>query len=360
MAPGLRRGYHEGMDAEHPSVIVVGGSMGAWDALVQICGRLPLLDVAILVVLHIAPDAGDLAGRLARGTAWPVAWGEDAQRIVPGRICLAPPDQHMWVRAGVVCLGRGPRENRHRPAIDRLFRSAAASYGDRVVGAILSGSGDDGVAGMLAIRATGGTTIVQAPDDAVVATLPRLVMASVPVDYSVATDQLPGLLQDIVTGTPVSIPRLPPPVPAPEPPSLIQPTLSGFTCPMCHGVLWELTEKGLLRFQCTVGHLFSPESLAAQTEEELEAALWAAMRALDDSARLERRLEAAGRFKGSITPLGQRHAENALGKEAQVALLRQMLLSRESAASSPGQGFPDPGPNAVAHDIQPSGSLGLG
>jgi two-component system, chemotaxis family, protein-glutamate methylesterase/glutaminase len=110
---------------------------------------------------------------------------------LPGRIYVALPNFHVLVEPGQLRILGGPRINRHRPAIDALFRSAAAAYGDRVVGVVLTGALDDGAAGLAAIKAAGGIAIVQDPNDAFVGEMPRRALEAVTPHHCVPLDAIP-------------------------------------------------------------------------------------------------------------------------------------------------------------------------
>ena len=191
--------------------------------------------------------------------------------IERGRIHVAPPDNHLLVERDLVRVIRGPRENRHRPAIDPLFRSAAWSYGPRVVGVVLTGNLDDGTAGLWAIKSCGGTTVVQEPEDAQHPDMPMSALMHNRIDHRLPLREIPALLvrlvQEQVDGA------------LPTPPAGLKDeieftkmnrdlrdsqrlgALSPFTCPSCRGALWELEEGGHLRYRCHTGHAFSNASL---------------------------------------------------------------------------------------------------
>ncbi|MBX9243878.1 chemotaxis protein CheB [Actinotalea ferrariae] len=285
-------------------VVVVGASAGGVEALRALVANLPAdLPATVLVVLHTPAAARSaLAAILDRSGPLPASAAVEDDPLTPGRVLVAPPDRHLIVADGYVTLSRGPRENGHRPAVDVLFRSAARALGPRVVAVVLSGTLDDGTAGMVAVHARGGITLVQDPDEAtfegmpvsaiegdspaavlpvrdIAARLVELVGETVPDEpASQASDlmhQEVGMaeLEAIVTSSA-------------DPPG----KASGYACPDCTGVLWELTEGGLTRYRCRVGHAWSPQSLAAQQAVAVEGALWMALRALEEKASLATRM----------------------------------------------------------------------
>ncbi len=177
-------------------IVVIGGSAGGVEALKRICEGLPPdFPAAIFVVVHISPTSRSvLPDLLSRAGRLPARHPIDEEVISRGTIYVAPPDMHMLLRPGHVTLRQGPRENRTRPAIDSLFRSAAVAYRSRVIGVVLSGLLDDGSAGLIAIKACGGLCVVQDPDDAIWPEMPRNALAHDNVDHCVPAAELPDLL----------------------------------------------------------------------------------------------------------------------------------------------------------------------
>jgi two-component system chemotaxis response regulator CheB len=154
-------------------VIVVGASAGGVAALSELFAALPPhLPAAIGVVLHRSAVPGDLARVLERQSALPVVEPRGTNPLRQGVIYLAPPDHHLLFEHNGVAIYRGPKEHSTRPAIDPLFRSAAAHYGSRVVGMVLTGCGEDGVSGLIAISLSSGITLAQDPDDAYMPYMP--------------------------------------------------------------------------------------------------------------------------------------------------------------------------------------------
>ena len=256
-------------------IIVVGASAGGVEALSGLAESLPAdLPAAVFVVLHLPPDARSLLPQiLDRAGPLPAAHPADGAPIEHGRIYVAPPDHHLLVHRGTVRVVRGPRENGHRPAVDPLFRTASLAYGARVAGVVLSGALDDGTSGLIVIKRRGGISIIQDPAEAAFPSMPVSALENDHVDYSLPAAEIGPLLAELAR-TPVQeeggtdVPNethreaamaelQSGAVHDPNRPG----TASGFTCPECHGALWELQEDGLLRFRCRVGHAFSAESL---------------------------------------------------------------------------------------------------
>jgi two-component system, chemotaxis family, protein-glutamate methylesterase/glutaminase len=242
-----------------------------------------------------------------------------------------------------VHLARGPRENGHRPAVDPLFRSAAREHSTRVVGVVLSGALDDGTAGLLAVKSRGGVAVVQHPEDALYPGMPLHAIEHVDVDHVLPAaaigEALARLTAEHVMDRPASVPGdLAAEVEleefsmeAIEEGNPGRP--SAFSCPDCTGVLSEIQEGGLVRFRCRVGHAWSPESLLTQQSEALEAALWVALRSLEEQASLARRLAEPARRRGHrIT--ATRFQEQAQEAQQAARLVRQLLLDRDSFTAS--------------------------
>jgi len=249
----------------HRDLVVIGASAGGVEVLTRVVRGLPEdLRAAICIVLHIAPGSPSmLAHILSRAGPLPCRSARDGERLRQGVILVAPPDQHLVIEDGHVRLTGGPRENGHRPAIDVLFRSAAAALEGRVVGVVLSGTRDDGSAGLAAIKASGGATIVQDPNEAMYAGMPASAIANVAVDAIVPSELVASTIAAMVKG------EDPPPGavsgdPDPDPPEGAQ---VHAVCPECGAVLSERAEAGMLQWECRVGHRYSPDALIdAQAE----------------------------------------------------------------------------------------------
>jgi two-component system, chemotaxis family, protein-glutamate methylesterase/glutaminase len=293
------------MDERASTVVVVGASAGGVEALTALAGGLPAdLDASVCVVLHLPAGAESrLAEILSRAGPLPAVQVRDGEPLARGRIYVAPPDRHLMVRGRHVLLGRGAHENGLRPSIDVLFRSAALSYGRRTVAVVLSGSRDDGVAGASAVGARGGCVVVQSPHDALFPGMPSetvsrdhpdrvLPLAKLAAAVTTAVRRLSeeapmsenggdemNLETEYATLDPDAIEREGPPG---KP--------SAFGCPACGGVLWELDDESLLRFRCRVGHAYTADGAVEAQAESVEAALWTALRALQERAQLSERL----------------------------------------------------------------------
>lgn len=320
-------------------IIVVGASAGGVEALVKVVGMLPAdLPAAVFVVLHIPAQSPSLLPEiLNRAGPLPAVHPKHGEAIQHGQIYVAPPDEHLLVGSGHVHVVRGPKENRHRPAVDPLFRSAAVTYGPRVVGVILTGSLDDGTAGLLAVKRRGGVAVVQDPDDALYSSMPRSALAHVDVDYSLPLENIGPLLVELAYEQaageavhPVSKDMEIETKMAEMDMNALNNgeqvgTPSVFSCPECGGVLWELHDGHLLRFRCRVGHAYSVDSILAGQSEAVEEALWSALKTLEESASLSRRMAREAQ-EGGKDWLAKRFEEKLHDAEQHATLIRQVLL----------------------------------
>ena len=262
-------------------IIVMGASAGGIETLETILSFLPWdLKASIFVVLHTTEDSpGLLPEILNRSTKLPVLFAVHKARILPGRVYVAPGGaRHLILERGTLRLGPGPRENKHRPSIDALFRSAVVAYGARVIGVVLTGNLDDGVAGLAEIKNRGGMAVVQEPEDAIAPSMPTSAIESVSIDFILPAAEIGPKLESLVSESVRAKPEL-----VADTKSL-KPTGQTYSCPECHGVLEEIEEGELVRFRCRVGHAYSPESLHVDQNHAVERALWAAIRGLEEHA----------------------------------------------------------------------------
>jgi two-component system chemotaxis response regulator CheB len=295
-------------------IVVVGTSAGGLDTLRTLVAGLPAdLPASVLVVIHLPPQGpGLMPDILSRSGPLAVTQAQDNQALRRGHIYVAPPDFHMLVDDGHIRLAKGARENLHRPAIDPLFRSAALAFGPRVIGVVLTGALDDGTAGLSAVKRCGGTTVVQDPEDAAYPSMPRSAMRNVRVDHCVALAGMAALLDQLARGEPAAMPRDARPRDIAMEVGMADhdsdedkldqiAQRSTFTCPECHGTLWEMNEAGALRYRCHVGHAYTGETLLSQQSHGLEDALWAAMRGFEENATLSERMADRSRSQGHET-----------------------------------------------------------
>lgn len=328
---------------QRKEIIVIGTSSGGIDALKVLVASLPRdLKASIFVTLHVAPySLGILPEILERAGPLPASNAKDWEQIETGHIYVAPPDHHLLIeRTGHVRITRGPRENRFRPAVDPLFRSAAHAFGPRVVGVIMTGWLDDGAAGLWAVKERGGTAIVQHPDDAFAPAMPLNAIKHVEVDHIVPLKEIAPLIVRLTEApareegdypvseemeTEVKIAR--------EDNALESGIMkwgepSIYACPECHGVLLQLKEGKNIRFRCHTGHAYSVDSLLAEFAEKTEESLWSAIRAIEEGVILMRSLAEhfSEQHKGTDAEELLRKARES---QQRAELVRQAVMSHE-------------------------------
>ena len=344
-------------------IVVIGGSAGSIESLKKIVGGLPSdFPGSIFVVIHVPADSPSMLARLLSNCSWlPATNPFDLEPIQRGHVYVARPDHHLTIEDGKMRVRRGPRENRHRPAIDPLFRTAARVYGPRVVGTILSGLQDDGSAGLYAVKQRGGVAIVQDPGDALWKDMPRRAIQYANPHYILPACDIPLTIVELVNDqegeramarknpksrssngrnekpTLVSTGGL-------EQPSVNEETAysdegegrpSVFACPECHGVLWELKDGKLVRFRCRVGHSYGAESLTRELSMASESALWAAVRALEEKAALQRRVAEGTAPDKNVA---SRMLDQSASDIANAHLIRDMIFRRDAELEPKEQG----------------------
>ena len=330
-------------------IVVIGGSAGSLATLKSILGALPPdIPASVLVVIHVSPDSPSvLDHQLSLPGGLPVTYPTDDEPLRKKRVYIARPDCHLIVEDGRMRVLRGPRENRHRPAIDPLFRTVARVYGNRVIGVVLSGLRDDGSAGLYAVKQRGGIAIVQDPEDAACGEMPERALAYAHPQYILRAQEIgPSLVRLVNTDQDATLMSNSKRETAggSGSPGADQPDRnltnsyfdegegipSVFACPECHGVLWEIREKEkeMVRFRCRVGHSYGQDSLATELSQTSEAALWAAMRALEEKAAFQRRMaDSLDRDKKTVDRL----REQSEADDANARLIRDMIFRRDAA-----------------------------
>lgn len=287
-----------------PGIVVVGASAGGVQGLQDVVAGLPAdLDAAVFVVLHIRPDvASNLAHILSRHGPLPAAHPDDGEPVRRGCIYVARPDHHLLVDGERIAVSHGPKENRFRPSIDALFRSAAYTRGADVVGVVLSGALDDGASGLWSIKRMGGVTIVQDPQQAPFDSMPLSALRQVDIDRVLPAERIGPAVAELLAARAG-------PGAAAEPPAEVAERMgievqvaasanafrhgimrfgepSVFTCPECHGALVRLAEDALVRYRCHTGHGFTAGALLAGITDSIEPTLWEVTRALEESVML--------------------------------------------------------------------------
>jgi two-component system chemotaxis response regulator CheB len=344
--------------AARRDIIVIGASAGGLEALTRLVAGLPVdFPAAVFVVMHIpAHTRSMLPELLASAGPLPAAHAADREPIRPGRIYVAPPDRHLVLQEGAVRLSAGPRENHSRPAADPLFRSAAAAYGPRVIGVVLSGALSDGTAGLWEIKQHGGVAVVQDPGDAAYRSMPHAALDQVPVDHVLPAAQLSRLLVRLVSeGEDPEWAAAPPSQAAEEEQVMVavertldpddkpgaavvrrdqtaqvagqrDGNVAVYVCPECGGTLWQVDAGPVSRFRCHVGHIYGGEDLLEGYTTEVERTLWRAVRTLRDKANLTRQFAHRAQERGAAE-LAELCERKARLDDEQSAALEQMLAA---------------------------------
>lgn len=334
-------------------IIVIGGSSGATAPLRTILGALPKdLPAAVFIVLHIpARSLGLLATVTSAAAHLPVHAAVEGMTISPGNIYLGVPDHHLILADGQIRLGRGPRENMARPSIDPMFRSAAMSYGPRVIGIVLSGFLNDGASGLEAIKRCGGITLVQDPADAIADEMPRSALQALEVDLTLSATRISDILSDLVNDTPGPVRPIPPEIrlevdiaagariDSARLRRIADP--SPVTCPQCGGVLSAVRNAKPLRFRCQVGHAYTADVVAKEQENAVDEALRVALRIIEERAELVRRMADDGRNAGRRA-LAEMYEERATEYSDYAETIRKaVLLSLSPPEPSGNEGAQD-------------------
>ncbi|MBD2073414.1 chemotaxis protein CheB [Phormidium sp. FACHB-592] len=323
-------------------IIVIGASAGGLKALGTILGALPPnLDATLFIVRHLAADQPSILPQILTDVSFlPASHPTDGETIQTGRVYVAPPDYHLLVNQGLMRVVRGPQENRFRPAIDALFRSAARAYGARVVGVVLTGYLDDGTVGLQAIKQRGGVAIVQDPNEAEYPSMARSALRYVKVDYCLPlaeiSDQLVRLSHE-----PAAEEETHPMSDAIDVEAKIAEqqmntqellehveaigTRTTYTCPECNGSIWQIGQDELLRFRCHIGHSFTANVFLAEQTQNVENALWTAVRVMEEKVTFSRQM--AEQMKNyNLQKATVKYEEHAKRLDAEVAIIRGIIL----------------------------------
>jgi two-component system, chemotaxis family, protein-glutamate methylesterase/glutaminase len=323
-------------------IVVVGASAGGLNSILELAAQLTgEVDAAVFAVLHLTQlSSGDLLiQRLQRSCSFTCKFAEDGEDIRPGYFYMAVPNMHLLLKEDKIVLGKGPPENRWRPSIDVLFRSAAANYNSKVIGIVLTGLMQDGTAGMLAVKKSGGTCIVQDPDEAEYPDMPLSVLKNMKVDYCVSLHQMGTILiEKTRNGVPAEhkVPndvkieaQIAERVVVDIDPLKELGEKSLFTCPDCGGGLWELKEGDSIRYRCHTGHAYTEDEYAEKNKQALENTLWVALRMMEERKQLMDKMAEEENSKGwkhSAKSKEERAAEMAVHIER----LKQILFDAEN------------------------------
>jgi two-component system chemotaxis response regulator CheB len=292
-------------------VIVIGASAGGLNSVIELCAQMTNdIDAAVLVVLHLPQisNVDILIQRIKSNSSFDCQVATNEGELKRGVIYMADPDRHLLVKDGKTLIGQGPPENRWRPSIDILFRSAAVAYRGRAIGIILSGLMQDGTAGMIAIQQAGGTCIVQDPEEAEYPDMPKSVMSYIEPDYCVSLTQMGTILKEKTRNGHNLTQSIPEHLMA-EAAIAERVALgienvqklgerSNYSCPDCGGGLWEIIDDNLVRYRCHTGHSYNSDELYIRQTESLENTLWVALRMLDERKDLMKKMAKEESRKG--------------------------------------------------------------
>jgi two-component system chemotaxis response regulator CheB len=327
------------------NIVVVGSSAGGVEALQRLCAGLPAdFPGSIFVAQHLSPSARSMLPILLdRAGPLPALSPVDGQAIEPGHVYVAAPDYHMLLRPDRILMRRGPYENRTRPAVNALFRSAAIHFGAQVIGVVLTGLLDDGTDGLIAIKAAGGMSIVQDPADAEWPSMPRNALKRDHVDQSLPLADIPQLLVRLVQeNSALSIPlpeeylvedRMAAREFAIAEQELVTPgEASHIACPDCGGVLNQIETDEEIRFRCQIGHAFTPPGLVVAQGSELERALAVAVRTHRDRIKLFTQMHETALTRG-LAHAEKRWCEAIGDSKHLIEVLEEAMASVRKAAA---------------------------
>jgi len=326
-------------------VVAIGASAGGVEALTRLASGLPSdLPFALLVVLHVPASAPSVLAKIIdRSGPLPAESAANGAPLERGRIHVAIPDRHLLVRDHRLMVSEGPTESGYRPAINTLFRSVALEFGPRAIGVLLSGVPDDGVAGLGAIQARGGTTLVQRPDDALYPAMPHNAIAAGVADHQVTAADVGEVLKRLA-GREIKERSMEPDISMELENRIAMGTRfevsiggdtlgppSGYTCPDCNGSLMTLSDTS---YRCRVGHAWTADALLKARDDEVEGAIWVALRSLKEKANLARRLAQ----KVGTGMLYQRYNEAADEADQAMTVLGKRLLESSANSDNPDGG----------------------
>jgi two-component system chemotaxis response regulator CheB len=328
-------------------VVVIGTSAGGLNALKKLIGQLqPGFPLPVLVVQHISEDATGnvLLEALQKIGNLKCEHAKHGAKLAPGHLYLAPSGHHLMIGRGPeILVTKGAHENRSRPAIDPLFRSAAISFGNGTIGILLTGYLDDGTAGLKAIKRCGGTTIVQDPADAEYPDMPANALNQIDIDYCLPLSAIGSLLYQLINKKQERHLAIPKDVIIEA--NIAERVLSDlpsvnalgdqvpFNCPGCGGVLWQVDEGSALRFRCHTGHAYTASTLLAEQTKKIEETLWVSLRMFEERKNLL--LTMANKKNGINAKSARQRAEQS---QVHIDRIRKMLQAddKETDDDLPG------------------------
>lgn len=328
----------EDMQQKVSKVLVVGTSAGGLSALKNLVGQLPKdFSLPVLIVRHISPDATGniLLDELNKLNTLKCQHAISGEALTPGHLYLAPSDHHLLIVDNrKMLVTKGAHENRSRPAIDPLFRSAAVAFGAGVIGILLTGYLDDGTSGMKAIKKCGGVCIVQDPEEAEYPDMPKNALNNVEIDHCLPIAEMGALLSTIIPRNLENKKPVPDDVLIEA--KIAERVLSDlssvnklgdqvpFNCPGCGGVLWKVGTDSDLRFRCHTGHAYTAAYLLAEQSSKIEETMWTALRMFEERKNLLTEMAQGKKGVGSQTAL-----ERAEMSQVHIDRIRAILKSTD-------------------------------
>ena len=291
-------------------ILAIGTSAGGVQALLFLAARFPQnFPASILITIHLPSHYRSNLDLILSSTGpLPATFARDGEPVEKSRIYIAPSERHLIVDGNRLWLGSGPRENRARPAIDPMLRSAAVCCCARTIGVILTGALGDGAAGLSAIAQCNGITVVQDPTDALFQEMPVTALGRVKADHVVSLSEMPALLEKLVKEPAGQVKPVPwtvkHEVEIAKGRAMIMEDMdrlgrrSVLTCPDCGGTMWEVEDANLVRYRCHVGHAFTSELMSIALDETLRRTLATALRTLDERVALAKKLSTDARQRG--------------------------------------------------------------
>lgn len=331
-------------DTELSFIVVIGASAGGLHSVIELIAQTTEeMNIAVFVVLHTPNTSYSevVIQRLQKNTVFTCKLATHEEPIRPRHLYLAVPDKHLLLKPGHMLLGQGPVENRWRPSIDVLFRSAAVAYDGRVIGIVLSGMLEDGTAGMQMIKQCGGTCIVQDPNEAEYPDMPMSVLRNVKVDYCTSLQRIGIILQEKARNGAPEKHAIPSEIAKEaeiaeriaigiEDVASLSGEKSNYSCPDCGGGLWEIHQGGVTRFRCHTGHMYTAGELLESKRQELESTFWVALRVLEERRNLLQKMSGEETSKGWMRS-AQNKTLRADELQVHISRLKQLLFETTNA-----------------------------
>lgn len=324
-------------------IVTIGASAGGLTAISELMSQVKQdINAAFLVVMHLSRKgiSDFLLHRIQQFCKLQCHVAAEGMLLEQGHVYIAPPNYHLLVKDDKLKLGHGPEENRWRPSIDVLFRSAAAQYNGRTIGVVLTGLLDDGTIGMLAIKKCGGRCIVQDPNEAEYPDMPLSVLNNMEVDHCLSIQEMGKVLTDMTYHHKPVETSIPPEIKAEA--EIAERVAAGiqsmntlgedsvYSCPDCGGHLWKITDNKMDRYRCHVGHSYSERDLNIKQAEEVEATLWIALRIMEERKNLLKKMENDTRNRG-YARIASDHEQRRDELQGHIDHLRALLVATQNA-----------------------------